>query len=96
VQRDRPWDDELVFLALWEGDKALAEWALAHEPDAADAFKTCGCVDAVQCCEDGDAIEMVTWAREHGGEWCEACSNALATCCEFVDVVRIASTKAAV
>jgi len=84
VQPVRPWDDKLVLWALRRGNEALAEWALANEPDAASALKTRGCEEAIKCDagfgDDGaDAIAMVTWARARGGEWSSVCSNALAT-----------------
>jgi len=82
----RPWDNKLVLEALRKGDEALAEWAIANEPDAAQAVKTRGCETAIAC--RWGAKEMVTWARAHGAEWSAACSVALATGEPRFDLVR--------
>jgi hypothetical protein len=75
VQPDRPWDDKLVLWALRNGDEALAEWALANEPEAAKAVRA-------RCCAEGIAagkLGAVKWARSHGGEWTDACVQALSS-----------------
>jgi hypothetical protein len=75
VQPDRPWDDKLVLWALRMGDEALAEWALANEPEAAEAVRT-------RCCAEGitaGKLGVVKWARSHGGEWSDVCIEALSS-----------------
>jgi len=80
MQPGRPWRDKFVLWVLREGSTYYGrgmecQWAIANEPDAADALRTRGCAEAIA----SKCIEMVKLARKHGGEWSAACTDALAT-----------------